>query len=84
MGLAKTFGDLADVVFALVFGVGLALFVAGEFVIALPAGQANEAINGMITSVATALTTYLPPVLAVVFIMLIYVVVQNARKKTKE
>lgn len=65
---------------ALVFGFGIALFVGVTFATAMPAGAAANAINLILTSVETNLTTFIGPIIAIIFALVIYGIYQDKFK----
>jgi len=68
--------------FILKFGVslGIAVFILGTFATALGAGGGNV-IPELLTMLETWVTTYVPPILAIVAIVVIYGMVKGVQNK---
>jgi hypothetical protein len=75
----KDLKTLGPVVLALVLTFGIALYIGGQFYTALPASsQAANGVNAIIANVSSGLTTYMPIIVTVIFLVIVYKVVEGS------
>ena len=62
-----------------IFGFGIALYLGSIFLGAMPAGSAAyTAVNNIITGFGTAIQNILVPVIAIIFVLFLYLIVKHA------
>jgi hypothetical protein len=79
--MAEWTSDLRSVggaTLALVFGVGLALFIGQILQGALPAGTGNTTIGNILTAVGNAVNLMVYPVFVILFVGVLYVIVKKS------
>jgi hypothetical protein len=83
MAWHKDLRTLGPVVLALVLTFGIALYIGGQFYTALTPnslnpGQASNGVNAIIANTASGLTTYMPIIITVIFLVIVYKVVEGS------
>jgi hypothetical protein len=62
-----------------IFGFGIGLYLGSVFLQALPSGStAYNAVNSIIGGFSTAITNVLVPIIAIVFVLFLYLIVKHS------
>jgi len=62
-----------------IFGFGISLYLGSVFLGALPSGSsAYTAVNSLIAGFSTAITNILVPIIAIVFVLFLYLIVKHS------
>ena len=78
MSWSKEATHIVEFVIVIIFGFGIALYLGSTLQGALPAGSpANTAVNNIINGVNAGITNVLVPIIAIVFILFLYVLVRR-------
>lgn len=76
---SKDAENLGKLAVALVFGLGIALYLGSTLYTALPVNSvAAVAVNSIIGGFSSAITTVLVPVISILFILFLYMVAKKA------
>lgn len=78
MDWAKDLEKLGPLILSLVFGFGISLYIGSVLYGALPVGPGSNAINTIISTIGTELTTFFPIIIIVVFLALVYLVARGS------
>ena len=75
---AKETNNIVEFAIVAVFGFGIALYLGSTLFSALPANSAAaNAVNAIIQGFGSAITTILVPVIAIIFILFLYLIVKH-------
>jgi hypothetical protein len=78
MAWTKEVQHIVEFAIVAIFGFGIALYLGGTLVTALPTNSvAYGAVNSIMTGFSSAITTVLVPVIAIVFILFLYMIVKS-------
>jgi heme/copper-type cytochrome/quinol oxidase subunit 2 len=62
-----------------IFGFGIALYLGSVFLTAMPTGSTSAtAVNSIIGGFASAITNVLVPIIAIVFVLFLYLIVKHS------
>jgi len=79
MGWNKETEEIVSFAILAVFGFGIALYLGQTFYAAMPANSvAATAVNNILTGFSTAITNILVPIIAIVFVLFLYLVVRHS------
>jgi len=76
---SKETNNIVEFAILAIFGFGIALYLGQVFLSALPANStANTAVQNIITGFANAIQTVLVPVIAIIFVLFLYLIVKHS------